>query len=520
MRRFLSSHWPLIVVVASAAVLVGVILLCDWRIIIATGVILFLVGNILSAIWIANQQKKSQSLSMGQESDAPIDWAEKVSVTFDDVAGCDEAKAEVERFVQFLKDPTRYTSLGGTLPKGLLLIGQPGTGKTLLAKAMAGEANVPFGFANGANFVKVFVGQGPARVRGAFAELRKKKPCIFFIDEIDGLGSRSHSALHQEYNQTVNAILAEMDGFKSNEGILIIGATNKPESLDPALLRAGRFSKRAFVDLPDVAGREQILKVHAKKIILDKNTDLKEVAKDTPELPGSELANIINEAAIAAAERGAKAVEQRDLLDAIENTLYGPEKKSRVVIQEERKIAAYHESGHVLASKHTKEADPVRKVTIIPRGMSGGATQMIPEHDRRMKTKSFLLGQMVVAMGGRAAEMVIFNNESSGAKMDFQNATDIAKQMVCEFGMTEVGKRVYQMRSSFLGMFQEAHLDCSPEMQMRIDEKIDELLEQSYEEAVRIIKENKHQLEALVKALLEKETLVGGEINQVLASAT
>lgn len=487
-----------------------------WFIVI---VILGVIFMILVPIWLMKKQTDSfNSLNPGKDSDAPIEWVNYTGVTLDDVAGCDEAKEEVALIIRHLKDPESLTRLGGTLPKGILLIGAPGTGKTLLAKAIAGEAGVPFALMNGANFVKIFVGQGPARIRQAFAEIRKKGSCVAFLDEIDAIGKRGPSALHQEYNQTINAFLAEMDGFKSNEGIALIAATNDPFALDPALLRAGRFSKRIVLDLPDIKGREQILQVHVRKIKLAENVDLKAIARLTHDYPGSELANVVNESAILAAIRGANAVEQCDLVEAVDSVIYGPEKKSRVVSEKRRRLVAYHESGHTLVAFYQREkgVDPVRKVTIIPRAMADGITHCMPKVDD-FDTVESLKAKLVVGMGGRAAEEMVLNLISPGAKGDFSECTDTATKMVCEYGMSpKVGKRVFSMRNEFLNM--RGEINCSPEMHKIIDEEIKRLTDEAYEEACKIIKDHTPQLEALAKALLEKETLTGEEAEEIIKS--
>lgn len=520
MRRFLSSYWPIIAVIASVAVLVAVILLCNWRIIVAAGVVLFFSGSIMSAIWIANQQKKAQGLSIGKESDSPVEWAENVPVRLSDFAGCDEVKEEVQTYINFLKDPDRYTRLGGRLPRGLIVIGEPGTGKTLLAKGIAGEANVPFAYTNGSNFVKIFVGQGPARVRQCFSELRKKAPCIFFLDEADALGKRGPSSLHQEYNNTISAFLVELDGLKSNEGILFIAATNDPLNIDPALLRAGRLDERVIVDMPDVKGRKEILEVHAKKIKLDTKANLQEIAKATPQLPGSELENIVNRAAIMASGRGAATVEQSDLLEAVYSTVYGPEKKNRKIVEEKRRRTAYHECGHALATIYKPGGMEIHKVTIVPRGLAGGANHCLPENEGMPETNEYLIARLVTFMGGRAAEELIFKNFSSGPKADLTNATDIAKKMVCEYGMTDAGLRTFGLSHNFLNMTTNESLPCSPKKQEEIDAMIDKLLNDAYKEALDIVTKHRIELEALTKAILEKENLTGEEVKAIVKSVS
>lgn len=520
MKRLLESYWPMILTVLCVPVLVWTVLFYDWRVMVATSIILFFVFSVLGFIWI-NKMHERQMAQMAvlpghSGTEKTLELADKVYTKFEDVAGCDEAKEEVQRFVNILKDPERYTRLGGHLPNGLLLIGEPGTGKTLLGKAMAGEAGVPFAFANGAEFVDKLVGQGPASIRKAFTELRKRTPCIFFIDEIDGIGRRDDSPLSREYNNTVTAILAEMDSFKSNDGVLVVGATNKPMSLDPGLLRAGRFSKRVIVDVPDVKGREEILKVHVKKIIADPVVDLKKIAKATPELPGSELANIVNEAAIMAAERGADSVKQNDLLEAIDSTIYGPEKKSRKGIEEKRMRVAFHECGHTIAALHKPGNIKIRKVTIIPRALASGMNHCLPENEGAPETNEYLIARLVGLMGGRAAEELIFKNFSSGQRADLSNATDIAKKMTCEYGMTPAGLRTFGLSHNFLNIPTSESLPCSPKKHDEVDRWIDKLLNDAYQEALEIVTKHRIELETLVTVLLEKETLTGEEIEEIL----
>lgn len=523
MKRLLESYWPMILTVLCVPILVWTVLFYDWRVMVATGIILFFVFSILGFIWINKMHKRQMTqmaaLPRNLEFEKVLNWTNDVSTKLSDVAGCDEVRWEVQRLINFLKDSKRYTRLGGRMPSGVLLIGHPGTGKTLLGKAMAGEAGVPFGYVKGADFVKTFVGSGPARIKAAFGELRKRKPCIFFIDEIDGIGKRDDSPMNREYNNTVTALLAEMDGPESNnenEGLLIVGSTNKPMSLDPALLRGGRFGKRLIVDLPDIKGREEILKVHVKKIIVDPNADLKKIAKLTHDLPGSELANIVNEAAIMAAERGADAVEQNDLVEAVDSTMYGPEKRSRKLIEETRRRVAYHECGHTIAIIYKPGNDKVRKLTIISRALAKGLNHCMPETEGLPETDDFLKARMVGMMGGRAAEELIFRNSSSGPKADLSNATDIAKKMTCEYGMTPAGLRTFGLSHNFLNIPTSESLPCSPKKHDEVDRWIDKLLNDAYEEALRIVKEHRIELEALTMAILEKETLTGEEIEEIL----
>lgn len=446
-------------------------------------------------------------------------WEPNTRKVFDDVAGCDEVKEEVKFFIEFLKNPEKFARLGAHVPRGLLLVGSPGTGKTLLAKAMAGEADVPFGYISGSDFVEMLVGVGASRVRMLFVEAKKQSPCILFVDEIDAIGKRRSFDLrgsHSEQEQALNQILAEMDGFKSDEGVLVVAATNRPELLDPALLRPGRFDRKIEVPLPDIKGREMILKVHARKLKVAAGVDFATLAKITPMLSGADLENIVNEAGIIATVRGAETVEQNDFFEAFEKVTFGLSKRDRIIFQKEREMVAFHEAGHTLVARNLPDTDPVRKVTIIGRGQSGGATHFLPKEDYRLITKRRLEAQLAVAMGGRAAEVHKFEDESSGARADFAHATEIAKMMVRELGMSrKVGKRVFVQRGDFLGMVGEP-TDCSPETLRLIDEEVKEYLDKAYETAVKIIEENAAKLEILSQALLEKETLSGEEVDQLL----
>ncbi len=521
MKKFFSSYWPVILTVACVVILVWTVLFYDWRVMVATGIVLFFAVSFLGSIWL-NKMHKRQMAQMAvalpiSDSNNAFKWVTKSDARFSDFAGCDEEKAEVERLVNFFKDPKRYTRLGGHMQRGVLLIGPPGTGKTLLAKIIAGEANVPFAFANGSEFVNTFVGQGPASIRKAFAELRKRTPCIFFIDEVDGLGKREGFATTKEYDNTVSAILVEMDGLESCEGVLVIGATNKPMSIDPALLRGERFGKRLVIGMPDKKGREEILKVLAKKIIIDPEADLEEIAKMTPDLPGSELANITNEAAIMAAERGAESVEQSDLAEAVDSTIFGPEKKSRKMIEENRKRVAYHECGHTIATIYKQGSNSViRKVTIIPRALAKGMNHCLPENEGMTETNDYLKARLIGLLGGRAAEELIFKNFSSGPKADLSNASDIAKKMVCEYGMSDAGLRTFGLSHNFLNFSTSESIPCSPKKQEEIDRMIDKLLNDAYKEALEIVTSHENELEALTEAILEKETLNAEEIEQIL----
>ena len=448
---------------------------------------------------------------------------------FKDVAGCDEAIEDAKEFMKFFLYPDIFKRFGIDIPRGLLLIGPPGTGKTLLAKAIAGEAKMNFIPLSGSDFIEMFVGVGAQRVRELFATARKSAPCIIFIDEIDSVAQRRGNYKgfggHEEREQTLNALLAEMQGFDENTGILVVAATNRPDVLDPALRRPGRFDRELFLDKPDVLGREAILKVHIKHRILDHEISLGSIAKMTAGFSGADLANLVNEAAIFASRRLLEEEKKlkiklppmitfKDFDNAVDKVKYGPEKKNRVVPLEDLNITAYHEAGHVIASKYSKNAYPLRKVTIIGRGQFAGATMFDPK-DKQHHTKSDFLDEMVALMGGRAAEMLQFNEETSGARQDFYVASSIARAMVCEFGMSDViGKVIYVRRESLLG--NEEVLDCSPETKLIIEKEVKRLLDEAYKKAEVILQDHKDQLEKVAQTLLERETLSAEEIDTLL----
>ncbi|MCX7886553.1 MAG: ATP-dependent zinc metalloprotease FtsH [Verrucomicrobiae bacterium] len=461
------------------------------------------------------------AMSFGK-SRAKLLTRDRNKVTFKDVAGMKEAKEEVEEIIQFLKDPKKFQRLGGRIPKGVLMVGPPGTGKTLLAKAIAGEANVPFFSISGSDFVEMFVGVGASRVRDMFEQGKRHAPCIIFIDEIDAVGRSRFSGIgggHDEREQTLNAILVEMDGFDTQEGVIIMAATNRPDVLDPALLRPGRFDRQIVIDLPDVNGREEILRVHARNVKLDKNVDLKVIARGTPGFSGADLANLINEAALLAARRDKKAVGMEELEEARDKVRWGRERRSRVLDEKDKRVTAYHEAGHALVMCKLEHTEPLHKVTIIPRGMFLGATFSLPEKDKYHESRSQLLDEIAGIMGGRIAEELIFGDCTSGAAGDIRQATLIARKMVTEWGMSprigmvNVSEREEHM---FLGRDLFKAREISEQTAREIDEEVRAIIDSCYQRAKKILVENKDRLVALAEALLEHETLDAAEIKQII----
>jgi cell division protease FtsH len=442
-------------------------------------------------------------------------------VTFADVAGCDEAKEEISEVVDFLKDPKKFTKMGGRMPKGVLMVGPPGTGKTLLAKAVAGEADVPFFSISGSDFVEMFVGVGASRVRDMFEQGRKNAPCLIFIDEIDAVGRQRGAGLgggNDEREQTLNSMLVEMDGFDTTEGVIIIAATNRPDVLDSALLRPGRFDRQVYVDLPDLIGREQILKVHAKKINLAENVDLSVIARGTPGLSGADLANLLNEGALLAARRGKKRVEMIDMDDAREKIQFGRERR-RLMDEEEKKLTAYHEAGHALIQAVLDDGNlPVHKVTIIPRGRSLGSTMFIPKKDQLTQAKKRMLNQIAMGLGGRIAEELVLDDISSGASGDIKQVTKIARHMVCDWGMSPLGPIAFgdNQDTVFLGREITRNENVSEETARRIDEQIHIIISEQYERATAIIKEHREVLNKIAEALLQFETIEGKHVMELL----
>jgi cell division protease FtsH len=448
---------------------------------------------------------------------------EKVRVTFDDVAGIDEAKEDVKEIIEFLKDPAKFTRLGGRIPRGVLLVGPPGTGKTLLAKAIAGEAGVPFLSITGSDFVEMFVGVGAARVRDLFNTAKEKSPCIVFIDEIDAVGRRRGTGLgggHDEREQTLNQILVEMDGFDTDEGVIVIAATNRPDVLDPALLRPGRFDREVVIDLPDVKGREEILKVHTKKIKLARDVELKRIARATPMFSGADLANLVNEAAIIATMKRKESVEMWDLEEARDKVLWGRQKKSRVILEEEKKLTAYHEAGHTIVSVLlTPDTDPVHKVTVIPRGRMGGGTMFLPDRERYGLSLKRCKARLAVAFGGRVGEETFIGDVSSGAQDDIKQATELARTMVCEWGMSErLGPIRYTENEEhmFLGREIAKTRTISDETMNLIDTEVHGFLTEALRIARDLVTKNRERAEAIAAALMKYETLTGDEVTMIM----
>jgi cell division protease FtsH len=463
----------------------------------------------------------NKALSFGKSKAKLLNNQQK-RVTFKDVAGVDEAKEELQEIIEFLKDPQKFQKLGGKIPKGVLMVGPPGTGKTLLAKAVAGEANVPFFSISGSDFVEMFVGVGASRVRDLFEQGKKNAPCIIFVDEIDAVGRHRGAGLgggHDEREQTLNQLLVEMDGFESNDGVILMASTNRPDVLDPALLRPGRFDRRIVVGRPDVRGREGILKVHTRKIPLDEAVEISVIARGTPGFTGADLANIVNEAALNAARYNKKVVAMSDFEIAKDKVMMGAERKSMVISDEEKRITAYHEAGHTLVGMKVPNIDPVHKVSIIPRGMALGVTMYLPEKDRLSASKEYLLGQIAMSMGGRIAEDIFIGSITTGAANDIEKATEIARAMVCEYGMSELGPLTFGKKEEqiFLGREISQHRDYSEDTAIKIDQEVVRIVQRQYERAEKIIKENKDTLIRLAEALLEHETLDSVQIRRVIA---
>ncbi len=462
------------------------------------------------------------AMSFGK-SKARLLSEDKNKVTFEDVAGIEEAKEEVAELVEFLRDPSRFQKLGGKIPQGVLMTGSPGTGKTLLARAIAGEAKVPFFTISGSDFVEMFVGVGASRVRDMFDQGKKHAPCIIFIDEIDAVGRHRGAGLgggHDEREQTLNQLLVEMDGFEGNEGVIVIAATNRPDVLDPALLRPGRFDRQVYVPLPDIRGREQILKVHMRKVPIDDDVDASVIARGTPGFSGADLANLINEAALFAARGNLRTVKMEQFELAKDKIIMGVERRSIIMPEEERRNTAYHEAGHTIVAKVLPGTDPVHKVTIIPRGRALGVTMQLPVEDRYSHTRSYLLSNIAVLMGGRIGEEIFMKQMTTGATNDFERATDVARNMVVRWGMSDLlGTRIYGENESeiFLGRDVTTHKNLSNSTAELVDKEIRRIVDEQYARARQIIEENKDKMEAMAKALLEWETLDAEQIDDIMA---
>jgi len=456
------------------------------------------------------------------KSQARLSLDNKPNITFADVAGTDEAKEEVQEIVEFLKSPQKFQTLGGRIPRGVLLVGPPGTGKTLLAKAIAGEAKVPFFSISGSEFVEMFVGVGAARVRDLFEQAKRNTPCLVFVDEIDAVGRHRGAGLgggHDEREQTLNQILAEMDGFDTNVNIIVIAATNRPDILDPALLRPGRFDRHIVIDLPDIKGREAILEVHAKGKPLAKEVNLETVAKETPGFSGADLANLINEGAILAARRNRKDITLKELEDAADRTIAGPEKKSRVISPKEKEIIAFHESGHALTAKMLPNADPVHKISIVARGIMGGWTRFLPTEDRYLWSRSQFNDRLAVSLGGRVAEEITFGEITTGAQNDLEQATKLARKMVTEYGMSEkLGPRTFGQKQElvFLGREISEQRDYSDKVAQEIDEEVHNIIQRAYTTTKKILTANKAKLKQLAEELIAHETLDEHELDKIL----
>jgi len=492
----------------------------DWVLILLNALPLLLLAGFVFFLMRQMQAGGNKALSFGK-SRARLLSAQQKKATFKDVAGSDEAKEELQEIIEFLKDPQKFQKLGGRIPKGVLLVGPPGTGKTLLARAIAGEANVPFFSISGSDFVEMFVGVGASRVRDLFEQGKKNAPCIIFIDEIDAVGRHRGAGLgggHDEREQTLNALLVEMDGFESNEGVILIAATNRPDVLDPALLRPGRFDRRVVVARPDVKGREEILRVHTRKVPLSDDVDLSIIARGTPGFSGADLANLVNEAALWAARQNRKFVAMDDFEMSKDKVLMGVERKSMILSDEEKKNTAYHEAGHALVAAMTPGADPVHKVTIIPRGMALGLTMQLPEADKHTYTKEFLEGMLAVLMGGRSAEEIFLGHITTGAGNDIERATDIARNMVCEWGMSDLGPLAFGKKEEaiFLGREIAQHRDFSEDTALQIDREVKRIVSNGYEAAKNLLSSNRELLDRIAQALLVREVLDANEVRLLM----
>ncbi|MBW4039955.1 MAG: ATP-dependent metallopeptidase FtsH/Yme1/Tma family protein [Acidobacteria bacterium] len=466
------------------------------------------------------QSGGNKAMSFGKNRARLLSMQQK-KITFKDVAGVDEAKEELKEIIEFLREAQKFQRLGGRIPKGVLMVGPPGTGKTLLARAVAGEANVPFFSISGSDFVEMFVGVGASRVRDLFEQGKKNAPCIIFIDEIDAVGRHRGAGLgggHDEREQTLNQLLVEMDGFESNDGVILIAATNRPDVLDPALLRPGRFDRRVIVDRPDIRGREEVLRVHSKKVPLSEDVNLAVLARGTPGFTGADLANMVNEAALTAARFNRKAVHMFDFEVAKDKVLMGAERKSMLLSEDDKRDTAYHEAGHVLVAAKRDHSDPLHKVTIIPRGMALGVTMHLPEEDKHTVTRDYLYTQLAILMGGRCAEEIFMNRMTTGAGNDIVRATELARKMVCEYGMSELGPLTYGKKEQevFLGRDIGQARDYSDDTAKQIDAAVRRLVDEAYASAYKILEDNQQVMHAMAAALLERETLDAAEIELLI----
>ncbi|MFC2037051.1 ATP-dependent zinc metalloprotease FtsH [Chloroflexota bacterium] len=486
---------------------------------------LILISGFFLLIFRQAQNSGSQAMSFGK-SRARMFTGEKPTVTFDDVAGVEEAKQELAEVVEFLKEPQKFIALGARIPKGVILMGAPGTGKTLMAKAVSGEAGVPFFSISGSEFVEMFVGVGASRVRDLFDQAKRNSPCIVFVDEIDAVGRHRGAGLggsHDEREQTLNQILVEMDGFDTDTNVIIVAATNRPDILDPALLRPGRFDRRVILDRPDMKGREKIFTVHVRGKPLSKDVNLEGLARQTPGFVGADIENVVNEAAILAARQNKKTIDMADFQEAVERVIAGPERRSRIITDEEKEVVAYHEAGHALAAVKTPEADTVRKVTIIPRGMAGGYTMILPDEDRYLANRTKFEAELVTMLGGRAAEETVFQRVTTGAGNDLERATDIARKMVMEYGMSsELGPMTFGEREEmvFLGRSIAEHRNYSEVVARKIDAEVRQLIDTAHKRALEVMTIHRDLLDKLAEQLMEKETLGEAEVDALLASAT
>lgn len=499
--------------------------LANWLGILSWVLPLILISAFFLIIFRQAQSSGSQAMSFGK-SRARMFTGEKPTVTFDDVAGVEEAKQELAEVVEFLKEPQKFIALGARIPKGVILMGAPGTGKTLMAKAVSGEAGVPFFSISGSEFVEMFVGVGASRVRDLFDQAKRNSPCIVFVDEIDAVGRHRGAGLggsHDEREQTLNQILVEMDGFDTDTNVIIVAATNRPDILDPALLRPGRFDRRVILDRPDMKGREQILAVHVRGKPLGKDVDLESLARQTPGFVGADLENMVNEAAILAARRSQKTIKMAEFQEAMERVLAGPERKSRIIAEDEKQVVAYHEAGHALAAARMPEADKVRKVTIIPRGMAGGYTMILPDEDRYLANRTKFEAELVTMLGGRAAEETRFHRVTTGASNDLERATELARKMVMEFGMSDVlGPMTFGEREEmvFLGRSISEHRNYSESVARKIDAEVRSIITNAHDRALEIMTLHRVLLDKMAQHLMEKETLTEAEVDALLASAT